>query len=102
MMISPDLLDLAAQGLSVAACVVIIIRAEGAINRMSRCTPFLVRMAFWLLLVGAAGAVMCILLAGDVPPWPAVFGVWGSALMLFCERRLRYLTKAPKGGRVPT
>lgn len=89
-------LDLLAQGLSVAACVVIIVRAEGAINRMSRCTPFLVRSAFWLLLVGAAGSGMCIVLDGDVPPWPAVFGVWGAALLLFCERRLRYLTRHPK------
>lgn len=89
-------LDLLAQGLAVAACVVIIVRAEGAINRMSRCAPFLVRLAFWLLLVGAAGSSMCIVLAGDVPPWPAVFGVWGAALMLFCERRLWYLTRHPK------
>lgn len=89
-------LDLLAQGLSVAACVVIIVRAEGAINRMSRCAPMLVRLAFWLLLVGATGSVMCIVLVNDVPPWPAVFGVWGAALMLFCERRIRYLSKAPK------
>lgn len=89
-------LDFMAQALSVVACVVIILRAEGAINRMTRRTPFLVRSAFWLLLVGAASAAVCILLGGDVPPWPSVFGVWGAALMLFCERRLRYLTHAPK------
>jgi uncharacterized membrane protein YfcA len=92
------ILDHVAQILALSACVVIIVRAEGAINRMTRRTPMLVRSAFWLLLVGAAGAAAGILLSGEVPPWPAVFGAWGAALMLYCERRLRYLTQTPKGG----
>lgn len=89
--------DLFSQALAVGACLVIVLRCEATINHMTRRTPLLVRLAFWLLLVGAVGSATCILLAGDVPPWPAVFGVWGAALMLFCERRLRYLSKAPKG-----
>ena len=90
-------LDLFAQTLALGACLVIVLRCESTINHMTRTTPLLVRLAFWLLLVGAVGSATCILLAGDVPPWPAVFGVWGAALMLFCERRLRYLSKAPNG-----
>lgn len=88
--------DLFPQALAVGACLVIVLRCEAAINRMTRATPLLVRLAFWLLLVGAVGSATCILLAGDVPPWPAVFGVWGAALMLFCPRRLRYLAHRQK------
>lgn len=90
-------LNLLAQLLAGAACVVIIVRCETVINRMNRNTPIIVRLAFWLLLIGSVGAGAQITLGGAVPPWPAVFGVWGAALMLFCERRLRYLSKAPKG-----
>lgn len=92
-----QLLDPAAQILAGAACIVIVVRCEVVINRMNRRTPLIVRLAFWLLLIGAAGAGAQITLAGAVPPWPAVFGVWGAALLLFCERRLRYLVHRPKG-----
>lgn len=90
------ILDQFAQGLALAACIIIIVRAESAINHMSRCTPFLVRMAFWLLLVGAVGAAARVIITDDVPPWPAVLGVWGAALLLFCPRRLRYFSKAAR------
>lgn len=89
------LLDFFAQLIAASACLVIIFRAEPVLNRMSRCTPILIRAAFLLIVVGAAGAVLCILL-GDVPPWPAVIGALGTAALLFCERRLRYLTRPPK------
>jgi hypothetical protein len=89
-------IDLLAQFLAVASCAVIVWRAESVINRMSRCTPFLVRLAFWLILVAASSAVALIVLRGDVPPWPSVFGSIGTACLLFCERRLRYLSKRPK------
>ena len=88
-------LDLLAQILSIAACVIIIWRTEPALNRMSRCTPLLVRLAFWLIVVASASAIVMIAL-GDVPPWPSVLGVLGTAALLFCERRLRYLTRHPK------
>lgn len=89
-------LDILAQFLAVASCAVIMWRAESVINRMSRCTPFLVRLAFWLVLVGSSSAVALIVLEGEVPPWPSVIGSLGTACLLFCERRLRYLTKQPK------
>lgn len=91
-----ELLNPLAQMLAGAACIVIVVRCEVAINRMNRRTPLIVRLAFWLLLIGAAGAGAQITLAGAVPPWPAVFGAWGAALMLFCERRLRYLSKTSR------
>lgn len=89
-------LDILAQFLAVASCAVIMWRSESVINRMSRCTPFLVRLAFWMVLVGSSSAVAMIVLHGDVPPWPSVFGSIGTACLLFCERRLRALAKQPK------
>lgn len=89
------MLDLLAQLLAIAACVVIVWRAEPVLNRMSRCTPVLVRLAFLLVIVAATSAITMILL-GDVPPWPSVLGSIGTAALLFCERRLRYLTRRPK------
>lgn len=93
-----DYVDALAQLLAGAACIIIFVRAEAAINGMNRRTPIIVRLAFWLLLIGAVGAGAQITLADAVPPWPSVFGVWGAALMLFCERRLRYLSRHPKRG----
>jgi len=46
--------------------------------------------------VSSAAALAMIILHGDVPPWPAVFGSIGTACLLFCERRLRALSKQPK------
>ena len=89
-------IDILAQFLALVSCAVIAWRAESAINHMSRCTPFLVRLAFWLILVSAAAALAMIVLHGDVPPWPAVFGSMGTACLLFCERRLRALAKQNK------
>lgn len=72
------------------AAAVIIIRAEPALNRMSRGTPFLIRAAFHLLTVGAIAEVIGIA-AGDVPSWPAAITTIGAAALLFCERRIRIL-----------
>lgn len=86
-------LDLLAQALAVASCLVIVWRAEPAINRMSRCTPVPIRMAFVLILTAASWALLAIVVAGEVPPWAAVIGAAGTASLLFCERRLRVLAK---------
>lgn len=90
------MIDSILQFVAVAACAVIIWRVEPAINRMSRRTPLLVRGAFWSIMVAASGAVILIVLGGQVPDWPAALGAVGTALLLFCERRLRYLSKTPK------
>lgn len=92
------MLALLAQSLAIAACVVIVWRAEPVLNRMSPCTPWVVRIAFWLIAIAAIGAIVCMLM-GDVPPWPSVIGACGTAALLFCDRRLRYLTRHRKGGR---
>jgi hypothetical protein len=45
--------------------------------------------------VAALGGITLILI-GAVPPWPATVGAMGVALLLMCERRVRYLTRIPK------
>lgn len=74
---------------------VIVVRAEPALNRMSRCTPFMIRASFHLLTVGAIAEIVFIL-AGDVPSWPTAITSVGVAALLFCERRLRLLCPPPR------
>lgn len=76
--------------LSIAACAVILWRAEPALNRMSRATPILIRLAMWLLVVSAC-AQFVTLLMGQAPDVPAVLLQAGVAALLLCERRLRIL-----------
>lgn len=87
-----ELFDLLAQSGGIALCIVIFWRAESAINRMGKDTLRLVRIAFVLLAVGAAAMVVLILL-GAVPSWPSLLICAGVAALLFCERRIRVLTR---------
>lgn len=83
------------QAIVLLAAVVIIVRAEPALNRMNRCTPFMVRAAFHLLTLGAAAEIVCVV-AGDVPNWPTAIVAVGIAALLICERRLRVLCPQPR------
>lgn len=83
------------QAIVLVAAVVIIVRAEPALNRMSRCTPFLIRSSFHLLTLGAVAEIVW-LVAGDVPSWPTAITLVGVAALLFCERRLRLLCPPPR------
>lgn len=78
------------QAIVLVAALVIVVRSEPALNRMSRCTPFMIRASFHLLTVGAIAEIVFIL-AGDVPSWPTAITSVGVAALLFCERRLRLL-----------
>lgn len=89
------MLDYLAQFLAIAACSVIVWRVEPAIACMRKSSSDLVRIAFLLIGGAAVGAIVYILL-GDVPPWPAVLGSMGTATLLLCERRIRYLAQLPK------
>ena len=73
---------------------VIVVRAEPALNRMSRETTFLVRVAFHLLAVGSAAQIVFVVV-GDTPSWPTAILLVGVAGLLACEKRLRILT--PRG-----
>lgn len=83
------------QALVVLAAVVIVVRAEPALNRMSRCTPFMVRASFHLLTLGAVAEIVFIVY-GDVPSWPSAITTVGVAFLLVCEKRLRILCPMPR------
>ena len=86
---------------SAAACAVILWRAEPALNRMTRATPGPVRVAMWLLTVGAAAQLLAITM-GTIPQWPTVLLELGVASMLYCERRLRVIIPTPRQPRRDT
>ena len=83
------------QAIVLVAALVIVVRSEPALNRMSRCTPFMIRASFHLLTVGAVAEIVFIL-AGDVPSWPTAITSVGVAALLLCERRLRLLCPPPR------
>lgn len=94
---TPLLLSLA----SAAACAVILLRAEPALNRMSPATSTTVRVAMWLLTVGAAAQLLAITM-GTIPQWPTVLLELGVACLLYCERRLRVIIPTPRQPRRDT
>lgn len=73
------------QAVVLLASGVVMALAEPAINRMSPCTPLIVRLAFHLLTVGAGANIGWVLL-GDAPSVPEAIIVSGIALLLVCER----------------
>lgn len=93
--------DLIAKALALLACGIILWRVEPALNRMSRCSSLMINAALYLIFAASMFSACEIVFGGAVPPWPAVIGAAGVALLLLCERRLRHLTRQPKD-RVPT
>jgi hypothetical protein len=86
--------------IALAACGVILIRAEPALNRMGTRTRLTVRIAMHLMVVGATCQLLEILL-GRPPDGLAVLLLAACAAMLMCERRMRVLvplSKIPRGG----
>lgn len=94
---TPLLLSLA----SAAASAVILWRAEPALNRMTPATNATVRVAMWLLTVGAAAQLLAITM-GTIPQWPTVLLELGAACLLYCERRLRVIIPTPRQPRRDT
>lgn len=80
---------------SALACTMILWRAEPALNCMTPGTHFTVRLAMWLLVVGAAAQLLALAM-GAVPQWPTVVLELGVACLLYCERRLRVLIPRPR------
>lgn len=87
------MMDHASQILGLVAAVVIFWRVEPILNVMGLACPLLVRAAFWLLAVGSAGSVACILCRGYVPPPAFVALAVGVALLLVSERRVKALLR---------
>lgn len=85
--------DFLLQAAGVVAACIIYARVEPILNLMAGhcCTP--VRLAFWLLAVGAAALVVCIVWRAYVPPLAFLATLAGVALLLVSERRVRALLR---------
>lgn len=88
-------MDHLAQFISLISCAIIVWRIEPAINGMRKSSSDLVRLAF-LMIGGAALSAIVYISLGEVPPWPSAIGAMGTATLLLCERRIRYLARHPK------
>lgn len=85
--------DSFAQVIGIILCLIILVRAEPALNRMGgRAPPRLVRLAFALLATGGVAGIVGIV-AGQVPDVSSLILAAGTAALIFCERRIRLLTR---------
>jgi Na+-translocating ferredoxin:NAD+ oxidoreductase RnfE subunit len=76
----------------IIASILILVRTEPALARMTRYTHRSVRFAVWLLAIGALARVVDIVVFGHAPDFITFLMMCGSAALLICERRLRVLT----------
>ena len=65
--------------------ITILVLAEPVLNRMSKCAPFSIRLAFHLMAIGSALRIYH-LLTGHVPSWSAVVQIGGLAIYLVVEQ----------------
>ncbi len=84
------MITLLLQAIVLMAASIVVVRAEPALNRMSKSTPFLVRVSFHMLTLGAIAEIVFVL-AGGIPAWQSAITTAGIAALLFCERRMRIL-----------
>jgi hypothetical protein len=85
--------------LAALVCALLILwRAEPALARMSAHTDWMIRYAM-LLLAGGALAVVFAVLGGRQIDGGTLLILAGIALLLICERRLRYLVRPRPGDR---
>lgn len=82
--------------LALACACVILWRTEPALARMGNTTHWMIRYALLLLAGGALGTILGIA-AGAVIDIPTLLILAGIALLLLCERRLRFLVARPGG-----
>jgi hypothetical protein len=79
--------DIFQQAIVLISSLVIAVRAEPTLNRMCKCTPLMMRMAFHFLTLGAIAEIGSIFI-GDVPSWSTAISTVGAATLLVCEPRL--------------
>ena len=88
-------MELALKLFVLITALVIVVRAEPALNRMDSRTPILVRLSFLMLTLGAVAEIL-FLLSGEMPSWSTAIVFAGIAVLLVCERRLRLLDPAAR------
>lgn len=77
------------------ACAGLILwRTEPAMARMGAATHWMIRYAM-LLLAGGAAAIILAVVSGARIDFPTLLMLAGIALLLLCDRRLRYLINRP-------
>lgn len=86
----PDLIPIITNLIALASAALILWRAEPAIARMGCKTHWMIRYAM-LLLAGGALGVIIIVLSGANVDFITLLILLGLALLLICDRRLRYL-----------
>ena len=85
--------NLSAQLIGIVLCILILVRAEPALNRMGHASPpLIVRVAFALLASGAVAGIFAIF-AGQVPDTYVLLLTAGTAALTLCKRRIRLLTR---------
>lgn len=82
------------------ASIIIALRSEPELNRMSPCAPLLVRMAFHMLTLGAVAQIAAILAWDDTPNWPEAITAAGITALLISDRlaKLRARVAGRQGG----
>lgn len=90
----PDALTTIIQSAVFISSIIVLMLAEPAINKMSPCTRFVPRLAYHLLVVGAAGNILWLLL-GDTPNWPESIIISGIALLLICDKFMPRSSSGP-------
>lgn len=80
------------QFLGFLAAIIIFWRAEIVLNLMTAGCRLLIRLAFWMLAVGALIFTWRVS-QGYVPPFAFVLSLAGTALLLISERRVRALLR---------
>lgn len=84
--------------LGLVAASIILWRVEPALNRMTRTTHWMIRYA--MLLIAAGALALCVaIIAGTPPGFDTLLLAIGIALLMLCERRLRYLVNHKSGDR---
>ncbi len=83
-------MDAVLQIMTATACLIVIVRADAALNNMDKHTDTLVRYAFLLLAASAAAGIFAIWL-GYVPGWREPLMSGGIAALMLAERRIRLL-----------
>lgn len=80
------------------AVLLILWRVEPALNRMTRATHWMIRYAMLLVAAGAL-CMLVMIVTGTPPSFDTLLLAVGVAMLLLCERRLRFLVNQKSGDR---
>lgn len=86
------MIDITLQAAGIAIAAIIFWRSESVLNLMGRDCLLLVRLAFWLMVVGTVSLAVAIV-RGYVPPPEILVTLSGVGLLLVTERRMNSLLR---------